>query len=128
MYHRGTVSSTEAGLLPAGHTSVPENEEIIDLRYPFFRSQVSAFINSDLLSDLHGDAKAKIMTGAAREWGYLIEFGQVPRSRLDANGPIVSIESRDGELVAVSRFLGLTHLIPVASSEDLVRGVMKFFR
>lgn len=94
VYHRGNVSSTEAGLLPAGHTSVPENEEIIDLRYPFFRSQVSAFINSDLLSDLHDDAKAKILKDAARQWGYLIEFGQVPRRGLDANGPIVSIESR----------------------------------
>ena len=127
VYHRGMVSSTDAGLLPTGHSSVPENEDIIDLRYPFFRSQISAFIHSDLLSNLHDDAKAKFMTDAAREWGYFIEFGQLPRRNLDVNGPIVSIESRNGELVPVSHFLGLTHVIPVASSEELIHGIVEFF-
>ena len=65
VYHRGQVSNIAAGLLPAGHSTVPENEDIIDLRYPFFRSQVSAFINSDILTSLHDEAAAKLMRDAA---------------------------------------------------------------
>ncbi len=127
VYHRGQVSNTAAGLLPTGHTSVPENEDIIDLRYPFFRSQVSAFINSELLSNLHSDASAKVMIDAARQWGYVIEFGQLPRHNWDVNVPVVGIELRDGELVAFSHFLGMTHQIPLAPSEELIHSVVEFF-
>ncbi len=127
VYHRGQVSNVEAGLLPAGHSSVPENEDIIDLRYPFFRSQVSAFINSDILPSLHEDAAAKLVRDAAREWGYVIAFGQLPRQFGDANRPVVDIEVREGELVAVSRFFGVNCKIATASSDTLVKEIIDFF-
>ena len=75
VYHRGQVSNSAAGVLPTGHGTVPENEDIIDLRYPFFRQQVSAFVNSDILTSLHEDAVAKLIRNAVDEWGYVVEFG-----------------------------------------------------
>ena len=41
VYHAGRGSSLEAGLVTRDHTSVPENEAIIDMRYPLFRGQVA---------------------------------------------------------------------------------------
>jgi GT2 family glycosyltransferase len=127
VYHRGQVSNTAAGLLPAGHSTVPENEDIIDLRYPFFRSQVSAFINSDILTTLRDDASAKLMRDAANEWGYVVEFGQLPRAMWDTNRPVVDIESREGVLVAVCRFFGVTYEIPVAPSDQILKAIVDFF-
>ena len=127
MYHRGQVSNIAAGLLPAGHSTVPENEDIIDLRYPFFRSQVSAFINSNILTSLHEEAAAKLMRDAVNEWGYIVEFGQLPRAMWDTNRPVVDIESREGVLVAVCRFFGVNYEIPVAASNELLKTIVDFF-
>jgi hypothetical protein len=127
VYHRGQVSNIAAGLLPAGHSTVPENEDIIDLRYPFFRSQVSAFINSDILTTLHEDAAAKLMRDAANEWGYVVEFGQLPRAMWDTNRPVVDIESREGLLMPVCRFSGMTYEIPLAPSHEILKAIVDFF-
>jgi GT2 family glycosyltransferase len=128
VYHHGQASNVDAGLVAAGHHTVPDNEDLIDLRYPFFRGQVSAFLNSDLLPTLHKDAIAKLTKDAAREWGYSIEFGQLPRHQYPvASSPIVDIESQDGELIAVSRFLGFRYQIPIKSSDDLLPAVLAFF-
>ena len=43
VYHAGRGSNLDAGLVTSRHTSVPDNEAIIDLRYPDFRDQVRAF-------------------------------------------------------------------------------------
>ena len=94
VYHRGQVSNTAAGVLPTGHGTVPENEDIIDQRYPFFRSQVSSFINSDLLTSLHEDASAKLIRNAADEWGYTVEFGRLPRPVWDTASSQSLISSR----------------------------------
>ena len=58
VYHAGRGSNLEAGLVSREHTSVPENEAIIDMRYPLFRGQVGAFAASGILAEarLHGVA------------------------------------------------------------------------
>jgi GT2 family glycosyltransferase len=127
VYHRGQVSNLAAGVLPTGHGTVPENEDIIDLRYPFFRQQVSAFVNSDILTSLHEDAVAKLIRNAVDEWGYVVEFGLLPRPVWDTTRPVVAIESREGTLVVLAGFFGLTYEVPVAPSGDILPAIFNFF-
>ena len=127
VYHRGQVSNTAAGILPTGHGTVPENEDIIDLRYPFFRSQVSSFINSDILSSLHEDAVAKLVRNAVDEWGYVVEFGLLPRPVWDTVRPVVAIEAREGKLVVLAGFFGFNYEVPLAPSEDILPAIIDFF-
>lgn len=79
VYHQGRASTLEAGLVAGGHSTVPENEAIIDLRYPLFRSQVAAFEASDIRDTLWRNASRKIMRAAASEWGYTIELTWLPQ-------------------------------------------------
>ena len=106
---------------------MPENEDIIDLRYPFFRSQVSAFINSDILTSLHEDAAAKLMRDAATSGATSSNSVSCPARSWDANRPVVDIEVREGVLVAVCRFFGVNCKIATASSDTLVKEIIDFF-
>ena len=48
-------------------TTVPANEAIIDLRYPLFRGQVQAFLNSTILNELHLWGASAVIVGEARQ-------------------------------------------------------------
>lgn len=79
VYHRGGGTNIEAGLLAPGQSTVPANEAILDLRYPLFRTQVDAFLHSDLLPRAHTDALDRIVHDAGQQFGYSVEVGWVPR-------------------------------------------------
>ena len=72
VYHHGQGSTADAGMLSSGHTTVPANERIIDLRWPLFRSQVEAFLQSSILPTLHRSAIRRIMRDAARAFGWTL--------------------------------------------------------
>ena len=68
-------------MLSAGHTTVPANERIIDLRYPLFRQQVEGFLGSGILSTLHRNSALRIIRDGARAYGYTLHVswaGQLP--------------------------------------------------
>ncbi len=123
-YHQGGATNVGAGLVSSGHTSVPEHELILDLRYPLFRQQVSAFVHSELLDHLRRDARRKILTDAARDYGYSVVAGLIEPSSNIAH-PGVAIEPRDGSLVAVARFLGFTQVLPLYA--DIPTGILDYF-
>jgi GT2 family glycosyltransferase len=123
VYHRGQGSTAEAGLLPAGHSTVPENEKIVDLRYPLFRSQVAAFVHSDLLSTLHDGARQKIMFEAARQFGYTVEIG-ISAADPATRGPVVTLGAVDGKLTAMAGFIGFNLVLPV---DDHPVGALRSF-
>jgi hypothetical protein len=123
-YHQGGATNLEAGLVSAGHTSVPEHELILDLRYPLFRSQVGAFVHSELLDHLRRDARKKIFTDASRDYGYTVVTGLV-QANSEVSHPVVAIEVRDGALVAVARFLGFSQVLPV--SDDIPGAIIDYF-
>lgn len=85
VYHEGRGSNIEAGLVTNHGTTVPENEEIIDLRYPQFRNQVGAFQSSHLLPKAHKDAIGRIIQDAGRQYGYSVEVGWLPLATRDAD-------------------------------------------
>lgn len=78
-YHAGGGSNREAGLLQPGHTTVPGNEAIIDMRYPQFRSQVDAALSSGILDQAHRDAARLVTFAAAHQFGYTVDIGWLPR-------------------------------------------------
>lgn len=124
VYHRGQGSTAEAGVLPAGHTTDLSNERIIDHRYPLFRSQVDAFVGSDLLRMLSESGCSRIVHDAGREWGYRVDLGFM-MPELDEDGPTVTIYAEEGPLMALARFNGFVHRIPVTG--DLPGDVATFF-
>jgi GT2 family glycosyltransferase len=78
-YHAGQGSTLAAGLLTAGETTVPANEAIVGMRYPLFRGQVQAFLNSTILNELHLWGASAIIVGAARTRGYRVDIGSLAR-------------------------------------------------
>lgn len=83
VYHAGRGSNLDAGLVSGEHTSVPENERIIDLRYPTFRSQVRAFASSGILDEAQLYGIDAIIRRAGRESGYVLDVGWLPPTPTD---------------------------------------------
>ena len=73
VYHTGNGSTIDAGLLQPGQTYVPDNQAIVDLRYPQFRFQVRGFLGSGNLMQLHFDALYRIISTAGKQFGYYFE-------------------------------------------------------
>jgi GT2 family glycosyltransferase len=118
VYHAGGGSTVEAGLLASGHTTVPANERIIDMRHPHFREQVDAFFASDVLSGLWHEAVDAIVTSAVDRHGYGVAIGLRPqgdatRRRADTTGvpgiePIVDVVIDGDHASAVIDVAGFT--------------------
>lgn len=83
VYHAGSASTHASGILTPGTTTVVENEAIIDLRYPQFRSQVRAFLGGRILMRAHHDAITAIIADAGRQFGYTVDVGWLPRPARD---------------------------------------------
>lgn len=105
VYHAGQGSTLAAGMVAGGHTSVPDNERIIDLRYPRFRSDVDGFLSSGILERIRSSATSRILADAARDFGYTVHLGWVDRVGSDtdmvrcivdagADGPMVEARYR----------------------------------
>lgn len=64
-FHAGGGSNESAGLIGHGETSVPINEAIIDLRYPDFRRQLTAWLDSRVIEQVHAEALRALERAAA---------------------------------------------------------------
>jgi GT2 family glycosyltransferase len=105
-YHQGGGTNSVEGLVAAGHTTVPENEAIIDMRYPDFRQTVTDFMAGGSLAELIDRACKAIMLSAAEARGYEVVLGGSHEPDFD-DGPVVGLEARrDGGLAVVARYLG----------------------
>jgi GT2 family glycosyltransferase len=126
VYHAGRGSNVEAGLVTGDQTTVPENEAIIDLRYPLFRWQLRAFWASGLLGQAQHAAIGRIVSDAGRQFGYSIEVGWLPRVSADDSSVRVQV-SPDGQPVVRASFLGFSHDLPVDEGTELLSAVRRFF-
>jgi GT2 family glycosyltransferase len=80
VYHAGGGSNLAAGVLAAGHTTVPANERIIDLRYPQFRADVGDFLGSGVMADAHRRMLDTIVRAGIDTHGYDVAIGPlIPR-------------------------------------------------
>jgi hypothetical protein len=92
VYHSGQGSSIDAGILGKGRTTVPENEAILDLRYPRFRSDVKEFYASPTIPDLRRRGTLGIVRGAAQRLGYQVQVGSLPLRFAEDVGPTVLVD------------------------------------
>lgn len=75
VYHQGRGSNIAAGLVSGAHTTVPENEIIIDMRFPDFRKQCEEFERTGIMARYKGEAVDYIIDQAAKAFGYCIVPG-----------------------------------------------------
>jgi GT2 family glycosyltransferase len=106
-YHQGGGANVAAGLVSAGHTTVPENEAIIDMRWPEFRLQVATFEGRGELNEARVTATEAIMRDAAGRLGYVVTMGGSAED-VELDVPIVELRSRAEGLVPVAHYLGFT--------------------
>ena len=123
-YHRGGGTNVAAGLVSDGHTTVPEHEEIIDMRWPEFRSQVGDFVAAGALDAARARAAAALIQRAAERDGYSVAMGIAARGAAEA-GPIVTLGVADGTLAATARYRGFT--CEVECPNGFVDGLVAFF-
>lgn len=122
VYHSGRGSTVEAGLLAGGHTTVPANEAVIDLRYPGFRREVQAFVDSGVLDAAWGRAGRAIVRSGGAAAGYAVDVGHLERGD-DATPRVTVPPEAGGRLVASYR--GFHAVLPPAS--DSTAAVRDFF-
>jgi GT2 family glycosyltransferase len=123
VYHAGQGSTLAAGLLSEGATTVPANEAILAMRYPLFRGQVEAFLNSSTLPELWLWGSSTILHTAARERGYRVDVGGLPRAG-DADEEVrVTVDVTGVTGTPVARFRGFSAAIghPELRGLDAVR-------
>lgn len=75
VYHQGRGSNLAAGLVSGAHTTVPENEAIIDQRFPDFRGQCDVFERSGIMPRYKSEAIDYLLHEAAERRGYNIVPG-----------------------------------------------------
>jgi GT2 family glycosyltransferase len=127
VYHAGRGSSLEAGLVTREHTSVPENEAIIDMRYPLFRAQVGAFAASGILDQARLHGVAAILRRAGAEVGYTIDAGWLPASETDKELVRCTV-APDGMGGSITMdYLGFSHVIDDADAFRTSETLKEFF-
>lgn len=119
VYHAGSGSNVEAGLISKGSSTVEANERIIDLRFPLFRRQVEDFAASGLLEGAIKDAHDVVIRDAGRQFGYQIVLSWLPQ--LATRDDILSVAlAPDGLMAtATASFLGFPAQIPIDRDHPL---------
>ena len=94
-----------------------ENEAIIDLRYPQFRSQVRAFVGSGILEEAQAYGVVRILRDAGRRLGYTIEVGWL-RMQADEDHVrcVVTPDGRPGVRIT---YRGFSHEIGAVAGDQL---------
>ena len=126
VYHAGQGSTLAAGLISEGTTTVPANEAIIGMRYPLFRGQVQAFLNSSTLHELYLWGASVIIRAAARQSGYRVDVGGLPRQGESDDAVRVTIDVTGVTGNPVARFRGFSVSIGHAELRGL-DAVVAFF-
>ena len=77
VFHQGSGSTGPAGMLAQKATTVMEHEHIVDLRYPWYRTDVQAFMDSHVLDASVSRALRSLIFRAAARNGYEVEASWV---------------------------------------------------
>jgi GT2 family glycosyltransferase len=127
VYHQGSGSTRDAGLLNVGETTVSAHEQIIDWRYPLFRQQVQAFLSSDIPSMMKGDGLRRIVSCAARELGYDIETAlSSDRPRMINRVQVFVPEGTSVDRV-IARYIGFEAEFPLPAGQPILEVVEGLF-
>jgi GT2 family glycosyltransferase len=127
VYHAGRGSNVEAGLVTRQYTSVPENEAIIDLRYPDFRDQVRAFAKTGRLKQAQAHGIRALMRRAGHDFGYVIDAGWLPPAPVEEEVVrcTVAPDGMDGTVALT--FAGFRHVLTDVDAFSLVESLTDWF-
>lgn len=116
VYHSGGGTNREAGLLLTDQTTVPAHEAILDMRYPQFRDQVAAFETSGILAGACMDAEEILISRAARQFGYSVEVGWLPRGKTTA--AVQCVVAPEGTATVRARYRGFEASFTLQEGQD----------
>ncbi|TGD99476.1 glycosyltransferase family 2 protein [Methylobacterium nonmethylotrophicum] len=126
VYHMGRGSNLAAGLVSAHHTTVPENEAVIDVRHPDFRKQVLKFEEIGTHFKLKEQAIIRLVGEAAKVYGYMIQTGwstDVP----DVDDDMVRVRILDNDKPSVVySYRGFEHSAYVTGTDVTAQIVSRF--
>lgn len=122
VYHQGRASTVAAGLVAGGHSTVPANEAVIDLRYPLFRGQVDAFVRGGILDQLREEPVRQLLRDAKAELGHEVHFRRVAEW-VDPNRVACLVEE-SGAAVRIS-YRGFE--VVIDSHGNPMRAIEQFF-
>jgi len=121
VYHMGRGSNVSAGLVSGAHTTVPENEDIIDMRYPEFRQQVTTFERETELWDVRDQAIDALIVKTAGEVGYRIDHDNSQMTGMETPDLVhVGLNPTLVPPVLSVSYRGFTQTFEVGLSTDLV--------
>lgn len=127
VYHQGRGSNVAAGLVSGAHTTVPENEAIIDLRHPKFREQCDAFEKSGTMPEYKGSAVDYILNEGAARFGYEIVREWADEDDSAFGCPLrVKVELGGGAPRMRFCFAGFEQEWPINSTSDLNNAIARF--
>lgn len=129
VFHMGSATTIDAGLLAPGEKTVHVNEDVIDQRHPGYRSELQAWVDDDRLAPSMTRALARLVSSRARSTGYVLDASWLRRQPVegadhrvhitvdpDGVGPLVEATvdgwrsvipvDESGILVGVSNFVG----------------------
>ena len=127
VYHQGRGSNVAAGLVSGAHTTVPENEAIIDQRHPQFRQQCQKFEESGILPKHKGEAIDYILNHAASQFGYRIcnNWEITPDMRQDTC-LLVDVDVANGNPVMKFSFAGFEQIWRMKSISEISSVIDRF--
>lgn len=127
VYHQGRGSNVAAGLVSGAHTTVPENEAIIDIRHPNFRAQGGVFEQSRAMPQMIESAIDHLLGEAARSFGYAIVPNWVKEPEVATANPLRVVVDVDGP-VPVMRigYAGFEQVLPLRSTSEIQQVINRF--
>lgn len=129
VYHQGRGSNLAAGLVSGAHTTVPENEVIIDMRFPDFRKQCEEFERTGIMARYKGEAVDYIIDEAAKAFGYCIVPGwQQERYANEYRGLRVEILPEKASPVMRYTYAGFSQEWPLEGLFSIANAVKRFGR
>jgi hypothetical protein len=126
VYHQGRGSNLAAGLVSGAHTTVPENEAIIDQRHPDFRKQCNAFEKTGIMPRYKGEAINYLLEEAANRFGYNIVPGWDVLPSGAADGPMRVEVHTEGQPHLRYFYAGFEQIWPLESL-DMIREPIRRF-
>jgi GT2 family glycosyltransferase len=127
VYHMGRGSNVAAGLVSGAHSTVPENETIIDMRYPEFRRQVSDFQCTGEMESLKSNAIEYLLDEAAKRFGYAIVTEWVlPSSDIELPPVKIEVAISSGAPTLRFSYAGFVKVSPLENSDAISRAVERF--
>lgn len=127
VYHMGRGSNVAAGLVSGAHTTVPENEAVIDMRHPEFRDQCQRFEATGVLPKLKIEAVEHLIAQGVKAEGYVIVPGWDPRPDDASSGPVRVEVTVEGQQPGITIFYkGFEQSFPLQGISELADIITRF--